>query len=392
MARLIRRPSRGRSTSRRRTYLIGVAGHPNFGDEAITRGWLRWLATHRPDDEVWLDVPNPAGAAALHHGEHPHLVTVDTVHRLGWETPSSEGPADGAAVVAHTRAVLDEPWRAPRWLAGLEALRAADTVHVLGGGFVHAHHPHTASLLAALEWAARHGSRTAISGAGLVPADPALADLLGALGEAVDVATVRDPGSAAALPGSVLAPDDVWLGGIEQHLAARDADAPQPEVMVLVQGDGHSRGDELAATVLALLDAWGVGAGEYAVVEANPPVDGYVRAALEAQHGPHRFHSFAEIATHGLPARAGQRWITTRYHPHLLAAAAGADGVAISVSGDYYDVKHQAVRSAGSAWPVLAIGDAPVAAGPAGSLPERRGELAATLEATARAIHGDVLA
>lgn len=366
---------------RRRTYLIGVAGHPNFGDEAITRGWLRWLAKHRPRDEVWLDVLNPAGASALLHDEHPHLVVVDTVHRLGLEADQSSA----GSVAAHVDRVLAEPWRAPRWLAGLEALRSADVVHVLGGGFVNAHRHHTASILATLHWLATHTeSRLAVSGAGLTPAFTDLGSRYAELGPRLEVATVRDPESVAVLPGSVLGADDVWLGGVAQHVDQRSGSA---DVMVLAQGDGHDRPDELAATVGDILESWGVGPGGYGVVEANPPVDGYVRAALEERCGHHEFHSFADVMARGLPARRGQRWISTRYHPHLLAAAVGASGVAISVSDGYYDVKHRAVTAAGSAWPVIGIGDAPVAAGDAGDLPSRAAEHTDALERTAARIH-----
>lgn len=383
---MVRTPRR----RRRRTYLIGVAGHPNFGDEAITRGWLRWLAKHRPHDEVWLDVPNPGGAAALHHREHPYLVTVDTVHRLGWESPVQEVPD----VAAHTGAVLQEPGRSARWIAGIEAFTSADTVHVIGGGYVHARHPHTASIPAALSWAVEHGAaRTAITGAGLTPSSPELDELYRDLAPRLDVATVRDPGSAAILSGAVLSPDDVWLGGIDQHLRTRRglsrvAGRRDERIMVLAQGDGHDRHDELTATVVALLEAWDVRPGGYAVVEANPPVDGQIRAALEQRFGPHDFHPFVDVAANGLPAEPGQRWISTRYHPHLLAAAAGARGVAISVSDGYYDVKHRAVTEAGSAWPVIGIGDAPVEPGGAGDLPGRQRQLTDRLAEIAHQVHG----
>ncbi|MCK5890387.1 polysaccharide pyruvyl transferase family protein [Aeromicrobium sp.] len=372
---------RAHGRRRRRTYLIGVAGHPNFGDEAITRGWLRWLAKHRPRDEVWLDVLNPGGAAALLHDEHPRLVVVDTAHRLGLE--ADQGTPE--SVAAHVDQVLAEPWRAPRWLAGLDALRSADVVHVLGGGFVNAHGNHTASILATMHWlGVNTDARLAVSGAGLTPAFTGLSQRYAELGPRLEVATVRDPESVAVLPGSVLGADDVWLGGVDQHVDQRTSG---PDVMVLAQGDGHERADELAATVGDLMESWGVTDGAYGVVEANPPVDGYVRAALEERFGDHQFHSFGDVMAHGLPARPGQRWISTRYHPHLLAAAVGASGVAISVSDGYYDVKHRAVTAAGSHWPVIGIGDAPVEAGGAGDLPARAAGHAAELEATARRIH-----
>jgi hypothetical protein len=48
-----------------------------------------------------------------------------------------------------------------------------------------------------------------------------------------------------------------------------------------------------------------------------------------------------------IPVRAGDYMITTRFHPHLLAARAGASGYYLH-SGEYYRTKHESVISLGS--------------------------------------------
>lgn len=63
------------------------------------------------------------------------------------------------------------------------------------------------------------------------------------------------------------------------------------------------------------------------------------------------------LIDHGFPARSGQRWLSTRYHPHLLAAARGCSGTFIPVKPGYYDVKHAAVLRMGSRWTQTTIGD-----------------------------------
>ncbi|MDT7673145.1 MAG: hypothetical protein QOD82_1047, partial [Pseudonocardiales bacterium] len=58
--------------------------------------------------------------------------------------------------------------------------------------------------------------------------------------------------------------------------------------------------------------------------------------------------------------------LSTRFHPHLMAAAAGASGVAIPVSADYYLTKHQSLIAQGSRWGVakeLTVPDLPTAGG-----------------------------
>jgi hypothetical protein len=59
------------------------------------------------------------------------------------------------------------------------------------------------------------------------------------------------------------------------------------------------------------------------------------------------------------PARAGQTWVSTRFHPHLLAAAAGASGLALSGRGDYYPIKHRSLIEAGSRWRLADSSDLP---------------------------------
>ena len=64
-----------------------------------------------------------------------------------------------------------------------------------------------------------------------------------------------------------------------------------------------------------------------------------------------RFVPFVHVWTHGLPLSARQTWVTSRFHLHLLAAAAGARGIAVGMKKGYYDVKHQSVTALGSGWP-----------------------------------------
>jgi hypothetical protein len=62
------------------------------------------------------------------------------------------------------------------------------------------------------------------------------------------------------------------------------------------------------------------------------------------------FVPFSEIWNRGLPARAGQFWISTRFHFHLLAAAIGASGLVLPGRTDYYPIKHQSLVELGSNW------------------------------------------
>lgn len=78
-------------------------------------------------------------------------------------------------------------------------------------------------------------------------------------------------------------------------------------------------------------------------------------AKAETAKGSHEiagaeFHPFRDIWRNGLPSAPGQTWISSRYHLHLAAAAAGATGLAVSVSRGYYTTKHRSLIDLGSGW------------------------------------------
>lgn len=78
-------PRRSAVPSESRTgplYLVAPSGVPNLGDEVISRAWLDWLAVHYPDEEVWLDCPEPGRAAHLFLDTHPKLRTTNTLRQV----------------------------------------------------------------------------------------------------------------------------------------------------------------------------------------------------------------------------------------------------------------------------------------------------------------------
>jgi len=92
-------------------------------------------------------------------------------------------------------------------------------------------------------------------------------------------------------------------------------------------------------------------------VEAIPGVDHAAFALLSDLIPGDRFIPFAHIWQHGLPLSSQQEWLTTRFHFHLLAAAAGARGVALGINPGYYDVKHQSLIELGSGWAFVGADD-----------------------------------
>jgi polysaccharide pyruvyl transferase len=346
-------------------YLVGPTGYPNYGDELIAAMWLRYLAEVAPDADVWLDCHSPGPAQVLFAGLHPRVRFVDTLWRLCWHAPSDE-PGDVAAWVQ--RAVHD-PSLAPRWVAGIELLARADVLHIVGGGYVNAVWPRHLGLLAGAAAAAgRSGGRAVMTGQGLVPAPTGCTEVLHVLADRFDVVEVRDEASAQLLGRpTALGADDTFLD-LGPHLLDPAGDAPQH--MLCLQADLVEGGlPELAEFTLATLRGWGAALNDIGLVEGIPGQDRVLYDLLSPRLPGCRFYPFSALWSAGLPVVAGQTWISTRFHMHLVAAAAGAAGVAVDIKPGYYTAKHRSLIDLGSGWTLTSNLGAP-APRPTGGFPE----------------------
>jgi len=336
----------------RRIYLVSSAGYPNYGDELVTAQWLRYLAKREPDAEVWLDSPNPGGASLLLADQHPDVRFTDTVFRIAWAAPSE----DVDEVAQFAAEAVRRPGVVPHRAMGVDLLHTVDVFHVLGGGYVNTIWPrHIAVLAAGGALAEDRGISAAASGLGLTPWAQS-AELLDRLTAGFSLFDVCDAASKALLSGGNASEtgDDTLLD-IDNHLFdQRDSRS----LMLSFQSDLVDEGVEaLAESALQTVKAWNVDSGKIGYVEGIPGQDRVVFELLEPSLPDMRFYPFTEVWRDGLPARRGQRWLTTRFHHHLVAAAAGAWGVAFPVKPGYSDVKHESLISRGSRWAVAKPGE-----------------------------------
>jgi hypothetical protein len=328
-------------------YLVATSGYPNYGDELITASWLKHLAEVAPDSEIWVDCPSPGPSEVLLGHLHPRVRFTDTLWRLCWEAPS-DGQWQVSAFVQHA---VNNPGLAPRWVAGIELVARADVVHVIGGGFVNDIWPrHTGLLAGALAAVRRSGGRAVMTGQGLWPTAEEARPLLRNLAAQFEIVDVRDPASVDLLHGATTISctgDDMFFG-IEDSLYRTD---DLREVMVCLQSDLLDTSvPTLAGFLLDTLRDWGVRPDDVGIVEGIPRVDREVYALVEHDLPGARFYPFSEIMDRGLPAAREQSWLSSRFHMHLMAAAAGAGGVAVSVNSGYYTNKHRSLIELGSGW------------------------------------------
>lgn len=334
-------------------YLISPAGHPNFGDELIAAAWLKHLAETRPDDEVWLDCPNPGLASELFYGLHPRLHVTNTLWRSCWEAPSTDPD-----VVMRRVVDLVQNLGSPAYDLGLERLRKVESIHLLGGGYLNNLWPFHAGVLAgAVAVQSLTGAKLYGTGLSVVPMidtgtreegdthPRTVVELL----QHFDHISVRDQPSADLL-GVTLGLDDAFLGVLEERrkgLARGGAD-----LVLCLQSDLQSeeQSAKMIDGVRATVAAARAEGRTIQYVEAIPGVDRPAFDALGDLLDPDSFIPFMSVWRDGLPLRADQTWLTTRFHLHFLAAAAGAAGTAIGIRDGFYDVKHQSLINLGTGW------------------------------------------
>lgn len=342
-------------------YLVGEPGYPNFGDELIAGEWLKFLAARYPDVPVVLDCARPGPAAVILRDKHPHVTFTDTLRRLATENPFPyDGPIDD--ISGFVSAALHDDGVAPNYACGIRLLhRGVQAVHMIGGGYMRGDWTSNLSRLSIGPWAREQGIPAVGTGIGLMPISGESLRYAQRCVAAFQSFTVRDVATynalraddnAAAVTG--LAPDDCFVNGLEGCYMPAEG---LPDTMLCIQSDFVSDQSALYARVEQALGHWGVGKDDgIGIVECNPRIDAPIFQYLQ-NHGYTglRFFPTVELLERGFPARGGQRWISTRYHPHILAAAAGCAGSYISVSPDYYDVKHEAVLRMGSHWTRIAM-------------------------------------
>ncbi|WP_183100727.1 polysaccharide pyruvyl transferase family protein [Nocardioides pelophilus] len=347
--------SQGSENEKQTIHLVSTAGHPNFGDELIAASWLRFLAKQQPDTDVVLDCPDPGLATWLFEGIHPRVKFTNILWRVSWATIDAD-PDEGDEVI--DRLVLD--LGSPLYDYGLIESRRATTIHLVGGGHITANWMHHGRLVrAARRLSEVAGARLVATGLGLMPPiDPERTrdDLA-----ACEHATARDRPSAEmagielgvndafldlpALPGFGTRPDptgqpgDVWIS--LQH------DLADPETF-----------DAMVAAVRSMIESGRFDGRTIRYLESIPGHDRDRKAYdLLADLIPEEnFMTFVQLWHEGFPGRPLQTWITTRYHFHQLAAAVGAEGIAIEVDDDYYHTKHQSLAELGTGFAIAPVG------------------------------------
>ncbi|ALO66327.1 hypothetical protein AS189_07255 [Arthrobacter alpinus] len=243
----------------------------------------------------------------------------------------------------------------PHYDLGLLRLRQAGSLHLLGGGYINGMWPQHYGLIAGMR-AVREmsGARLFATGLGLMPFDEQGSIDADSLFNGFEYASARDDASVRTFgvgPGI----DDAFLGASAEM--GRNSLAAS-SLCICIQNDTSDDGYLDQAVALArerIATATAAGRSVH-YFEAIPGSDRTAFEQLRDLIPEENFIPFSEIWLNGLPLTASQEWLTTRFHFHVLAAAAGATGTVIGAKAGYYDVKHQSVLDLGSGWSYVDAG------------------------------------
>lgn len=346
-------------------YLIGGSGGPNLGDELIVLHWIRRYREAGFTDEITVDCKSRPRSNALHNriqaqddrpedslARYPDR-GVRFIRLIKSTSHGTEGVLSDH-VERGRRFVRDNLARFRGASEGSHSednvdLRRARLIHLVGGGYITGAWPNSGTLLGAgAELSQILDVPVVATGLGIEPfSGPRLGDIA-RIREALaqfSFVECRDEGSQKSLQLVVRDAitvhgglDDVFLYPMPPASAERSRAAHlssfDSHLNHFLKDDGRALNDFLEPYDRRLF--WLCNASDEPAYEAMrkhvPDLVGYSNAEL--LYGPSVLHGDDVM-------------VTSRFHPHLLAARCGMQGYFVAESR-FYTSKHQGLLSLGS--------------------------------------------
>lgn len=333
--RLVRRSSERRASGGPTVFLAGGAGIPNYGDELIVDSWLAWYSD-RGTRHITVSGSSVAVFDALFGSrERVGFSQAVRVARFGG------GRSFYQSIQAGYRYLTN---RSNDGSALSREILDSEIFHLHGGGYLNDQWPTHAFFLGLAQAARERGaSRVVGTGLGWGPIedpDTAQREILAGALDAFDFMEVRDQWSydfVSAVAGSatvVNGVDDAFLQPIT--ISQRPGSALHLSL--------HSHEDALH--LLSRLPA--------AVGRKFDRIYFWLCVSVDAaayQQAASKWPNIILLPTDRLlsriPVHESNYMITSRFHPHLVAARLGMPGAFLAGS-DYYNVKHGSLLELGS--------------------------------------------
>ena len=318
--------------------IVGGGGVPNYGDELILEGWLRWytrtIGVAAP--RIRVEGGHNRVLYSLFGDRYPgvrfsHFIRRQRVHK---------DPEFFDSVQRGYRFLSDPQNRDHPLHEVIDGLRI---YHLHGGGYLNNRWP-SHGFMVGLGLAAKERSGCTLvgTGLGLGPMDPPAEDdkLARKAFGAFDLLEVRDDWSRDFLLNNDLhdAPvrglDDVFL----QPVAAQEWSHATLHLSLRDDKVGHSVVDSLTSGL--------VGSFDRHVFWTGTANDTVAFEAVAKRFPFFELRTVNDLMT-GFPLGHDDFMVTQRFHPHLIGARAGMQGM-YSSGSSYYDVKHGSVVELGS--------------------------------------------
>lgn len=345
--------------------LIGAAGGPNFGDEAIMGNWVRAIHKSAPERRIICDGYNlPNLRDFLAGGADTQSEPLSLWSHIREMAGTSFADANFSDLLA----TAGQPRTPERLLALSEGFRneGIEHIHFIGGGYFNSQWPtHYLLTLLANTIASMNNIGVTGSGQGLLPVSADDADRIAAEFRNWRFIDVRDQESFSFLENHdlknvVYSGDDALLHFtdiVDDWLITREA---EPAAVICIQNDLFP-GDEAISRLL----------GDEVIRKLHHHGIQQI-ILLEAMHGDVielpaetvqicnemririRPISCNMLLAKGLPVHPDSIFITSRYHPHFFGVACGCRGISLAAN-PYYENKHRALEAIGSTWPISKI-------------------------------------
>ena len=330
-------------------YLVSGSGAPNYGDELILAMWIRLIQNSRSTEDLVVDTHIPANTHRCHDLSGPLTVT-DDVWQLAKKI--SENLDFWGAFEIGLEFFGKGYYKKYAKTNFVSTAEKISIFHVHGGGFISTRNAKSGFLLGLAESLKRtFSTRIYGTGLGIEPFDlpPEKHKAIRGLIDAFSVFECRDSVSAKKLNQAYgnenhvpYGLDDNYLEKLKIHPSALSAREPALHLSFSWPLPGGCD-EKFFGAVNRMRDQY----PNVIIWQSYPWKERETIIRLVRHLGHVQVFSTEELVKAGAPVRRGDFMLTTKFHPHFVAARLGASGNYISNSL-YYNIKHESISVLGS--------------------------------------------
>lgn len=326
------------STAHHKIFLLGGGGVPNYGDELIIQAWLQWYTQDicLPPGAVTVSGGNRRVLETLFQAKYPGVLFSQSVRDARWRAGITFYES-----IEHGYGYLSDPDNAGARL--MRELRGTTVFHLHGGGYLNDRWPTHGFMLGVALWAKENLDCKLVGtglGLGPMPGPEAHQKIMQQAMQAFDILEVRDGWSHDFIQRNYLHSDPIH-GLDDSFVQGIRPQRRRGSTLHL-----SLRHDEAGGMISRWIPEQFVESFDHHVFWSCAAEDAGAYVQLSK-----RFPYFEIASTQkllfDLPVSATDYMVAQRFHPHLVGARLGMQGM-FRTGSDYYDIKHGLVTDLGS--------------------------------------------